>query len=381
MRRVFESLGLGLAAIAALAVIAFSMMANYTFGTTLSSDRERAHLFGYVSVEVDLWKVAGLTVVVALWRGQQRSFSTALALTWVGAVVYGIASAVGFVAQDRIALKGGHERLAANFRSVATELAELEARRRAIVILEGPSIIEARIASLLARPIKEGERVRGTVGQLSERCGVMDKRTVGSCEEVAKLREMLASAVEGEKLDRRIDEARASVKALRDRGAADVGDAQAHILSHLTRGLFAATDVIAGLGILFALLLEAVGAFGLVGIIAALERPGGTVMEVSPTNGNRQPGREIRDYLAERTTPSVTGIGIGELHADYAVWCAEQGVAPLTRIDFELAVDRERNEHKLHDLVRKFGDRYLGLALKSGRAVTAMRTKLRRNRT
>lgn len=380
MRRAFEIIGLVLGAVSAVGIIGFSMLANYTFGTTLSSDPGRAHLFGYVSIAVDLWKVTGLTIVIALWRQGQRIFSGVLSLLWLGALVYGICSALGFVAQDRLALQGGHERLAANFKSAETELSELVARRRPIGDIAGTAVIEAKIASVLARPVKDGERVRGTVAQLSERCTVSDKRTLSACEEISGLRETLARAVEAEKLDGRIEQARATVTALRNRGATDVGDAQAHILSRLTRGFFAVADIAAGIGILFALLLEAIGALGLAGIIAAIERPAEVVVETAPKKKKSQTSGEIREYLAERTTPAAGGIGLGELHADYAVWCAGQGVAPLALADFERAVDRERDEHNLHDLVRKFGDRYLGLALKSDRAVTVIRPKPRRAR-
>lgn len=54
---------------------------------------------------------------------------------------------------------------------------------------------------MLARPVVVAERVRGTVSTLSVNCTKDDRRTAEACAEIAELREELAVANEGAKLE------------------------------------------------------------------------------------------------------------------------------------------------------------------------------------
>ena len=143
-------------------------------------------------------------------------------------------------------------------------------------------------------------------------------------------------------------------------------------------------DVSFGFPLFFALLIEVVSAFGPLTIAAYAEasRPGATRTDDAPrravagSDGQRRAMAgyvELEDghvvlWIAERATP-VSGnaaIGIDELHADYAAWCADGGLRPGSVAEFEAEFDRLRDLPDLAGKIRKFGDRYYGVGLVRG---------------
>jgi hypothetical protein len=112
--------------VATLGMTAVSMRANYLFGYGFGQTPEKAQVFGYANVAADLWKVAGLIVITALWRAKQRRFALTLIPIWLICLLWGFAGAVGVYAQDRTALVGGREARAASYSDVTHELEEID---------------------------------------------------------------------------------------------------------------------------------------------------------------------------------------------------------------------------------------------------------------
>ena len=180
---------------------AVSLRANYLFGYGFGQTPERAHVFGWANVAADLWKVAGLIVITSLWRARQKRSALSLMPIWLLCVVWGLVGAIGVYAQDRTALIGGREAVAATYKDAERELAEIDGKLRTLKTERSVTQVDAAIAAVMARPIMAGERVRGTVGKLSSNCTKDDRATAEACLEVASLREERAAAEESARLE------------------------------------------------------------------------------------------------------------------------------------------------------------------------------------
>ena len=66
-------------------------------------------------------------------------------------------------------------------------------------------------------------------------------------------------------------------------------------------------------------------------------------------------------------------MGITDLYGDYVQWCGERKSELMSLQDFERDLDGARALPELAGKIRKFGDRYYGLALQGRKAAGAMR--------
>jgi hypothetical protein len=149
--------------VATAGMIAVSLRANYLFGYGFGQTPEKAEVFGWANVAADLWKVAGLIVISSLWRAGQSRYALSLMPIWFLCLLWGLASAVGVYAQDRTALIGGREAVAAIYKDAGHEFENIEAKLQAFKTQRSVAQVDAAIAAVLARPVMSGDRVRGTV--------------------------------------------------------------------------------------------------------------------------------------------------------------------------------------------------------------------------
>jgi hypothetical protein len=244
----------------------------------------------------------------------------------------GVTSSMGVYVQDRTAMVGGREAQHANLRDVEQDVAAAEANRGHIGVAGDATQIEAEIEAIFAKPVMAGERVRGTVGSLSTRCGYPDGRTTEDCHRIAQLRASLARVAERDRRDSRIAELRLQARELRERGAADAPDPVAELFSWMSRGLLSVRDVGFGFPVAFALLIELVSAFGPIGIAtyaAATRGPGiggamappasPVTLSVSVPRIADHSSGSVVDFIAEGTTPAPETAAIG---------CLEERIAP-----------------------------------------------------
>ena len=229
------------------------------------------------------------------------------------------------------------------------------------------------------------ERVRGTVGQRSANCTKIDARTADACAKASVLAEELAAARERDSLEPRIAGLRRDLAHLREEGASDVPDPIGEFYAWATRGLVSVRDVSFGFPLFFAFLIEVVSAFGPITIARYAEVTRGSpsdpdVARPAPArHGELQPAaarlviasREGRvdEWMAARAVPAgdTTAIAVEALHADYALWCADNRLSALTLADFARAFDALRDLPELAGKIRKFCGRYYGIALMDGR--------------
>jgi hypothetical protein len=365
-------------------MFAVSMRANYLYGHSIGQTPDTQLAIAWANVGADLWKGFGLIVVVALWRSRWRRAAITVCLTWLVCLSFSVSSAIGIYVQERTALTSGREAKHASYEDVKKELAEVEDKQKILGQHRPASQLEAAIVGVLARPVTIGERVRGTVGALSQNCSKNDTRTAADCVEVARLRGELAASVELARLETRAAALRQHLNTLRERGSAAAADPVGEFWAWLTRGLVSVRDVGFGLPLFFALMIEMVSAFGPVGITAyaeatrlpatrndmagcgALRRAmaGFGAARQGTIPSEREVGRVV-EYMAERTEPTTNPSGLGgeDLYADYDVWCVSNNLRALPRHEFFEEFDRVRSSPELAGKVQKFGARYFGIAL------------------
>ena len=274
------------------------------------------------------------------------------------------------------ALIGGREAQSATLRNFEQELAEEETKLKRLGAAGDVTHIEAAIEALFAKPLTVADRVRGTIGLVSERCTKVDARTASGCHQVAVLRTDLATAAEKMRREERIAVLRQQLRDLRERGAADAPDPVAELFAWLSRGLLSVRDVGFGFPVAFGLLIELVSAVGPIGIVtyANSTRPRRADAMASPATPaalgavaqiEHQPVAAVVDFVAERTLPVAesSAIGAAELHHAYVSWSENRRRAALDVAAFTAEFDRLRELPSLKGKIRKFGARYFGIAV------------------
>lgn len=374
--------------VATAGMFLISMRANYLYGRSIGQSPETQEALAWANVGADIWKAFGLIVVVALWRVRWRRAAFATTLTWLVCLSFSVSSAIGIYVQERTALTGGREARHASYEEARTELAEVEANRKGLAQHRSAGEIEAAIAGVLARPIMVGERVRGTVGGLSAQCAKDDRRTAEACGEIAELRQELAVANENLKLETRAAALRTRMAELRGTGGSLAPDPVGEFWAWFTRGWVTVQAVGFGLPLFFALMIEAVSAFGPLAIVAYAEatrrQTGGDLSR--PVAAGRALSRsaevgradvlliasatgDIVPFMADRTEPTAdtAAISVEDLHTDYQLWCRANALRPHPVAAFASEFDRVRELPQLDGKIRKIGHRYYGIRLVAGK--------------
>ena len=378
-------------------MFAVSIRGNFLFGYSLGQTEEKRVLFGWANVAADVWKAFGLLAVSMLWRTKHRRAASIASVAWFMCLIFGINSALGIYVQDRAALTGARETTHATYKDAEKELAAVEERLLGRAQHRSVGEIDAAINAVLGRAVVAGDRVRGTVAVVSQNCTKIDARTKDACRDIAQLREDHAAASEARNLEERASALGKQLIALRDRGGSLAPDPVGEFYAWITGGIVSVRDVGFGFPLFFALLIEVVSAFGPLTIAAYAEASRASardkpIIESVPelavaghdqlrqaTAGQTEPeDGHIVSWIAERAVP-VSGnaaIGIEELHADYALWCAERESRAASKALFEEEFDRVRGLPDLAGKIRKFGGRYYGVGLvrKVRRTITSRRS-------
>ena len=381
-------------------IFLISMRANYLYGHSIGQSPETREAFAWANVGADVWKALGLIVVTALWRGGWRRAAITTAITWFVCLLFSVTSAIGIYVQERTALTGGREAAHTSYDDARKEFVTVEGKLKHLAPHRSAGEIEAAITDVLARPIKVGGRVRGTVASLSETCSRDDRRTAVECAEIATLRRELAVAVESSRLEDRATALRQHIGKLRGEGASIAPDPVGEFWAWLSRGWLTVRAIGFGLPLFFALMIEAVSTFGPLAILAYAEatrrapsqtatRPVATGRDLSRSiaveRGDATPlapeTGPVVQFMADRTEPTTDTIAtsIEPLYADYEDWCGALALHALSREAFANGFDRVRELPALAGKIRKVGRRYYGICLR-GREVGALPVRERRTK-
>lgn len=353
---------LGLLAIATAVSVVITMRLNYLFVVSMVEDAEKKLLVGWGTVIADLWKACGLIFVPLLWRWKRHALAGAAAFVWTLCFVWAVATLLGSVAQERMATTGSRENLQANYREIEGQLIHLERQRAKLPATRTVAELEALLAAALARPIEIAGRIR-TIDELSKACSRPERVTIDPCREVAELKVELASAAEAARIDARLAELRTRAALLREHGAILASDVQGEMIARVTRGVLSAKDAALGLPLLVTAVFEAIGALCPAIVFAAFE--GARMPRKGSAASDASVAGTVVDFLDECTEPGDgrVAITLGNLYAAYQAWCNRSKRIPATIDVFGRTLDVERGRPEMRDRVRKFADRYYGIAL------------------
>lgn len=358
---------IGAGGLATAAALLISMSLNFLFGASLGQTPTKQWLFGGVSVIADLWKGIGPVFIAVMWHERHRFMATAACCVWLVCFLYAVSCALGVAAQDRTIASGEREAKRAKLHDAQQLLGERQAERAKMGPHRHPVEIEGEIDAVLARAVRSGDRVRGTVDGISGGCNKVDVRTVEPCAEIASLRKELLIAQGAAQIDASIEAARREIVRLREQGhEADV-DPQAELLSKLSRGWMAPRDISLGLTLGLVAVLELVSAFGFAVISAyarATRKRHNDGPTVTPPNDK---AGSVLDFMAARIEPAGSTIAtdLNDMYNDYLQWCSATTAEPLSSDAFVAELDLARGELGLQQKVRKFGTRYYGVRLRT----------------
>lgn len=352
--------------------IAASGAVNYMAGYQFGRSPEESQVFALIGVSADAWKAVGPIFVVTLWRGQRRLASCLASTVWVACFAFAVFAALGLAAENRSAMTAARESVTHSYQHVHKKLSELERQRIRIGAVKSAPEIQSAIDAIFARGI-EG---RGTIASLSNNCRKDIWRTRVGCEEIAKLRQELATASEAQRLDMHIGKLNGQAKQLRDRGGLLVSDPQAQLIARLSLGYIAPGDVALGVVILLVIMVELISAFAPVVLSetsavykAKIQRLStewdhakGSQLSHSSKTAHRPTG-ELFEYLSAQVRPDKKGSVPAQLLFDgYRTWCSLYGFTELTKKRFFKAFDQIiKNEMGGH--VERRGSIYFGLRL------------------
>ena len=366
-----------------LVTIAASGSMNFLAGHELGRSHQEAYVFAAVGVGADGWKALGPVFIVALLRSHRRVIATLAIVVWIACFLVAVSGALGLAAKNRTAISDARSSTRSSFDALTRDLGELEIRRSQLGAQRTQAEIEARIATVLTRPIVVGEHVRGTVSSISAACTKTDVRTATACAEISALREEVASARAAQELHVRIASLREKAEQLRRDGGTATADPQSHVIERLSRGMLAAHDV--GLALMLAMvaMIELVSAFTPVvlteygrsaratpvrapAVATGRDQPTPVATDLPSTRAEpvllRRVGG-IFDYMAERVRPSPSSsIRGSDLHVDYVRWCEVGTRAALSDKEFFDEFERICAE-ELRGSIHPVGNRYVGLML------------------
>jgi hypothetical protein len=372
----------GMLAIATAGMFIISMRGNFLYGYAIGQSDEKRTLFGWANVAADVWKAFGLIAVTMLWRGRHRHVAAAGTLAWFLCLCSGINSAIGLYVQDRSTVTGTRQAQHINYADAQDEFRSVSDKLRALATHRSVRELDPLIAAALTQPVVVGERVRGSLSNISDECRKIDARTMLLCAEVNALRGERAVAEEGRLLEERAERLRNKIALMREHGGSQSVDPVGEFYAWATRGLLSVRDVGFGFPLFFALLIEVVSAFGPVTVVrfAEVSASGptlsgsdvtypvmtGRVVPQPVLSRLDRPERErVAGWMAQRARPSADGgaVSIDALYDDYRDWCSETNFGAMSLNAFAAEFDRLREMPELINKIRKFGNRYYGISL------------------
>ena len=316
-----------LGVLASIVLITASVAINAEFAYSRGVTEHQAIIYAGAAAAADLLK--SLFAFFAWWSLQAGAYTRAVASIAFAALVtvYSLSSAIGLIAESRDARSTDgqvrNERLA----DVAKQRSDAEGRLKHIKLHRSVTELEAAINAKLALPVVAGHRVRGTLGQVSEDCEVVDRGTRESCAELGVLREELGRAKAAERLNTSIDALRQQQIKLSEKGAGREPDGQVRALAEMLRRQVGEMNLV--LAILLALVVEAGSSLGLFVASGHNLRTFGSGKAIGPEP--RGPGTlAVEDYWMERLFPAPgEKASFSDILEDYYSHCAHRCLAPL----------------------------------------------------
>jgi hypothetical protein len=235
-----------------LAVIGLSMAMNFAFGHGLGTTPANARILGALSVACDGLKALLPLFIAWQWAERHRLAAATADFLFLLLLAWGVASAIGFAAENRAAFAGQRETRNAALDAALADLRALEARRAALPRHRLPALVATEIAALQQDRIWDATDGRRAATLPASRA---------FCQRLALLNGELALGREAAAIDAATERLKGRIGQARAQRAGVEADPQARAIAALT-GL--STDIVrAGLTWVLALAVEAISAFGL----------------------------------------------------------------------------------------------------------------------
>lgn len=235
--------GLGLLAAFALVIVSASM--NYRFGFSLGRTPEDGMIYGAASVAADAFKALSPFFFFAALRNRMWSQAMAAFVVWGVTTGYALVGATGHAALNRTDVAGKREVTSTAYADLRAEHKRITEQLSWVPHFRPAATVEADIAA------KKTDRLYARTGGCDP-ASVTSTPARAYCSDLRKLEAERASAVEGARLQSRLDEIGAKLTAI---GAAPTAaDPQVAVFSRLTG--WEAGSVTAALIMLVVLLLE-----------------------------------------------------------------------------------------------------------------------------
>jgi hypothetical protein len=242
---------LGLAA--SLIILAVSASMNYRFGYSLGKSPLDSLIYGWASVGADILKAIAPFLFFAAVTSRRKAVAVAAGLVWVVTTCYGLTSAAGHAALNRLDTTGQRAVAADSYKDTRSDLSEARKALGFIPAHRGESAVRAELEKLKTNRAWSQTNECGEVGGKAERT---------FCAQYQTLKGELGNAENATKLTARIDVLTAKLDKVSEGGGAVLSEAdpQASILARLSRQDVPTVQL--GLALLIVLMLEIGGGLG-----------------------------------------------------------------------------------------------------------------------
>jgi hypothetical protein len=278
-----------------LAVIALSMAMNFSFGYGLGTSAINARILGALSVACDGLKAVLPLFIAWQWADGHRLASVAGAVLFALLLTYGTASAIGFAAENRVALTGARENRNVALDDAIADLATAQAHLAGLPSHRLHAVIEAELAA------QRKDRLWDATSSCTDATLPASR---DFCKRIEALKGELAVAAKGMSLSEKIERLNFQIAQARQAGAGTEADPQARAIAYFTA--IEPVHVRSGLAWLLAMTVEATSAFGLFAVVRrdARHMPSSTLATHMAVTEAGNPWRLAARIAQEHTKPA-----------------------------------------------------------------------------
>ncbi|CEJ87874.1 conserved membrane hypothetical protein [Hyphomicrobium sp. GJ21] len=349
-------------------LIAVSATLNYRMGYRSADTEIDGIIYGSGAGLADGIKAISPFMGAWGWRNGDYLAVACAAVLFTVLTSYSFTAALGFAAQHRANKTSGIARDIERHGDLRRQLDRDDKRLAALGQQRSSAEVSKEMEAKLQSPVG-----KSTVGKVSDNCTLNRLATRAACADVATLGEELARTQERERLEAEEHELRKELDGLTN-GTASSDDAQVDAvrqLADLTRREVKKENVVFGLSMLLALLVELGSGLGLYVVTTPwrAKDPPPPPTQVTPRGRSMKQSKDatglgmIDTYVLQRLEPAQATLGFRELYQDYQAWCRWRSVVPFIEKEFARQFDELAREVGMPCLTDRKGRVYQNVKL------------------
>ncbi len=303
--------------LASLILLASSASMNYLFMYSLGKTEMESHVLSAASVGADVLK-ASLPFFLS-WAYLNGRYLFSLASLGLFACLIGLSllSASSFILGSRLALSGSQDELNADYRAAQVDL------KVATSAFDGLPTYRAR--NIVAGDLERQKRNRRWVST-SACTDATVQASILYCQGIVRLQSELTSAVERDRLERKISRLKQEISRFRGAGAGKDGDPQVGLLARVFR--IERDGLTLWINAFIAMVIELGSDFGLYfatswGVKPTRQKKTHNGMERNPEQLSIEAVADsLTSYCVDRLHPSERQVSVSvmDIYADYVAW-------------------------------------------------------------